>query len=205
MQEKIKNFFEEFAAEDYNKGDIIIFANMNLKSVYYIESGIVSEYDIAERGTRAILNTFKPGAFFPMSNAINAIDTPYFFEASGAVRVRKAPSGRVVEFLKNNPDVTYDLLQRTYRGTDGVLERLSEIMQGDAESRVLREIDIVKKRFGFELVGGGDHKLLKKLPELELAERTGLARETVSRAIKKLKASGKLSVQKSHFIISQSK
>ncbi len=204
MQEKIKKFFEEFATEDYHKGDIIIFANMNLKSVYYIESGTVVEYDIAARGTRAILNTFKPGAFFPMSNAINAVDTPYFFEASGPVRVRKAPAGRVIEFIKNNPDVTYDLLQRTYRGTDGVLERLSEIMQGDAESRVLREIDIVKKRFGFELVNGGAHQLLKKIPEMELAERTGLARETVSRAIKKLKASGKLRVQKGHFVIGQS-
>lgn len=205
MQEKINKFFEEFATEDYHKGDIIIFANMNLKSVYYIESGTVVEYDIAKHGTKAILNTFKPGAFFPMSNAINEVDTPYFFEASGPVKVRKAPSDRVVEFIKNNPDVTYDLLQRTFRGTDGVLERLSEIMQGDAESRVLREIDIVKKRFGFELVGGGAHQLLKKLPEMELAERTGLARETVSRAIKKLKTSGKLRVQKGYFVISQSK
>ena len=98
----------------------------------------------------------------------------------------------------------YDLLQRTYIGTDGVLERLLEMMQGDAESRVLREIDIVKKRFGFELLDEGAHQLLKKIPEMELAERTGLARETVSRAIKKLKASGKLRVQKGHYIISQS-
>lgn len=203
MQEKIKKFFEEFAVEEYHKGDIIIFANMNLKSVYYIESGSVIEYDIAARGTRAILNTFKTGAFFPMSNAINGIDTPYFFEASGPVKVRKAPAASVVGFVKNNPDVMYDLLQRTYRGTDGVLERLSEIMQGDAESRVMREIDIIKKRFGFELVDGGAHQLLRKIPELELAERTGLARETVSRAIKKLKASGKLRVQKGHYIISQ--
>ena len=204
MQEKIKQFFGDFPAEDYRKGEIIIFANMKLKSVYYIESGIVVEYDIAERGTRAILNTFKQGAFFPMSNAINEIDTPYFFEASGPVRVRKAPSSRVVEYIKNNPDVAYDLLQRTYRGTDGLLERLAEIMQGDAESRVLREIDIVKKRFGFDVVNGGAHQLLRKIPETELAERTGLARETVSRSIKKLKAAGRLKVQRGYFIVSQS-
>jgi CRP-like cAMP-binding protein len=205
MHEKIKQFFDEFGTEEYNKGDVIIFANMNLKSVYYIVAGSVVQYDIAERGTRAILNTFKPGAFFPMSNAINATDTPYFYEASDQVKVKKAPAARVVEFIKNNPDVTFDLLQRIYRGTDGVLERLSEIMQGDAESRVLREIDIIEKRFGYEPISGGAHQLLKKLPEMELAERTGLARETVSRAIKKLKASGRLRVQKGYFIISQSK
>ncbi len=201
MQEKIQKFFEEFAVEEYKKGDVIIFANIKLESVYYIESGTVIEYDIASRGTRAILNTFKSGAFFPMASAINKTDTPYFFEASESVQVRKAPSDRVVEFIKNNSDIMYDLLQRTFRGTDGVMERLSEMMQGDAESRVLREIDIIKKRFGSEAADDGSYRLLKKISEIDLAERTGLARETVSRAIKKLKMAGKLKVQKGRFII----
>ncbi len=205
MHEKIQKFFEEFATEEYQKGEMIIFANMNLKSVYYIESGTVIEYDIAPSGTRAILNTFKPHAFFPISNAINEIDTPYFYEASGPVTVRKAPALAVVEFIKKNPDVAYDLLRRIYRGTDGVLARLSEMMRGDAESRVLKEIDIIKKRFGFEVVDNGAEQLIKKVPEKELAERTGLARETVSRAIKKLKTSGQLKIQKGYIIISNSK
>lgn len=202
MQSKVKEFFEQFPLEEYRRGDIIIFAHMNLGAVYYIESGTVIEYDIAAKGTRTILNTFKPTAFFPMSNAVNDVDTPYFFEAEGTVKLRKAPSDQAVQFVKQHPDVLYDLLQRTYRGADGLLARLSEMMHGDAESRILQELDIIKQRFGYESIEAGD-LLMRKVSEIELAERTGLARETISRAIQKLKTKSGLKIQKGHFIIAR--
>jgi len=202
MQEKVKDFFGKFAVEEYRRGDIIIFAHMSLASVYYIESGTVIEYDIAAKGTRAILNTFEAKAFFPMSNVINNIETPYFFEAEGIVKLRKAPAEMVVHFVKQNPDVLYDLLQRIYQGTDDLLARLSEIMHGDAESRILQELEIIKKRFGIEAGVEGD-LLLKRVSEIELAERTGLARETVSRTLQKLKTKDVIKVQKGHFILRQ--
>ncbi len=200
MQSKVKEFFGQFPLAEYHKGDIIIFAHMSLSAIYYIESGTVIEYDIATKGTRTILNTFKAASFFPMSNAVNNVDTPYFFEAEGTVRLRVAPSDQVVRFVKQNPDVLYDLLQRTYRGADGLLARLSEMMHGDAESRILQELYIIKRRFGYEQTPSGD-LLARKVSEIELAERTGLARETISRAIQKLKTKKDLGIQKGHFVL----
>jgi CRP-like cAMP-binding protein len=200
IQEKVREFFQKFPIEEYRKGDIIIFANMNLSSVFYIETGTVAEYDIAAKGARTVLNTFKPEAFFPMSNAVNGVDTPYFFEAERPTRLHRAPAGEVVDFIKQNPDVLYDLLQRTYRGTDGLLARMSEIMHGDAESQILRELEIILMRFGSEPDEDGS-RLTRKVFEIELAERTGLARETVSRAIQRLKAKQLLQVKRGRYVL----
>lgn len=200
VQDKVKEFFGQFPITEHQKGDIVIFAHMSLSSICYVESGSVIEYDIDGKGTRNVLNTFKPKAFFPMSNAVNHADTPYFFEADSSVKIRKAPANMVVKFVKENPDVLYDLLQRTYRGTDGLLSRMAEMMHGDAESRVMRELNILMKRFGSDTVERGE-RLTQKITENELAERTGLARETVSRSLGKLKTKGSLSSDKGYLVI----
>lgn len=201
MQEKVSKFFDQFPITEYRKGDVVIFANTSLSSVYYIESGSVSQYDVDDRGKRHIINTFKAKAFFPMSNAVNNVDTPYFFDAEEkSVKIRKAPASLVVKFIKQNPDVLYDLLQRTYRGTDGLLAKLSELMHGDAESIVMKELYVLMKRFGSEPVEGGN-KLKRKVTETELAERTGLARETINRVIARLKDKGTLDQSRGYFVL----
>jgi CRP-like cAMP-binding protein len=199
-KDTIRDFFANYESADYVKGDIIIFARMNLESVFYLESGSVIEYDINSKGVRTILNTFKTGAYFPMSNAVNHIDTDYFFEANEKVRVIKAPAADVVEFIKSNPDIMLDLLQRVFRGADGLLARQVAMMQGDAGIRVMQELNIIAARFGSEPFEGGD-LLTKRVSEVDLSERSGLARETISRAIQKLKKNGQLKTHAGRFII----
>ncbi len=200
VQQQISDFFSSYPERFFKKGEIIIFAHMELSSVFHIKKGSVIQYDITPSGNRSILNTFKPGAFFPMSNAVNNIDTPYFFEADEDVIVRVCPAPDAVDFIKTHPDVLFDLLSRTYRGTDGLLLRLSELMHGDASSRILRELQILAKRFGTD-EKDGFVVLKKRISETQLAERTGLARETVSRAITRLKQEGSLTVSNGHFSI----
>jgi CRP-like cAMP-binding protein len=182
---KVKDFFEKYSRVEYEKHGVIIFANEKLDHVFYLESGVVNMYDISEKGNRSILNTFKPGAFFPMSNIINNVEPKYFFEADEKVTLRKASALDVIEFLKKNNDVMYDLLSRVYRGTDGLVSKIAELMQGDIGSRVLNELRICAARFGSEENEFG-YVLNQKITEAGLSERTGLARETVSRSIKKL-------------------
>ena len=191
VKNKIAEFFERYPERKHKKGDIVIFADMGLSSVYYLKKGSVIQYDISPSGGRSILNTFKPGAFFPMSNAVNQIDTPYFFEADEEVIVHVAPANDAVTFIKQHPDILFDLLSRTYRGTDGLLLRLSELMHGDATSRILRELHILANRFGKE-TEDNRIRLTKQISETQIAERTGLARETVSRIMKRLKQDGTL-------------
>ena len=200
IQDKVKEFFRQFPITEYRKGDIVIFAHMSLSSVCYIEAGSVAQYDIDGKGSRHVLNTFKSKAFFPMSNAINNVDTPYFFEAEGSVKIRKAPANMVVKFIKDNPDVLYDLLQRIYKGTDGLLARMAEMMHGDAESRIMKELYIMMYRFGSDDLGKG-LRLSRKITETGLAERTGLARETVSRALGRLKTKKIVEVDNGKYVI----
>lgn len=189
---KISNFFEKYPSRHYLAGQILVQANEDPTHVFHLLEGRVKQYDISYRGDEVVLNTFKPPAFFPMSYAINRTANIYFYETETEVELKLAPVDDAIDFLKSNPDVTYDLLSRVYRGADGLLGRLAHLMAGSARSRLLYELLIEARRFGTPRGKG----VAITLTESDIGAHAGLARETVSREIRKLKDEGLISVIK---------
>lgn len=183
LKKKLTDFFKDYSQRKYQRGETIIWAGDEPPGVIFLESGNASQYDISESGQKIVLNIFKPAAFFPMSWAINKTANKYFFEALSNIECRIAPSDAVVNYLRLDSDVAVDLLSRVYRGTDGLLQRVAELMIGTARSRLILELLISAHRFG-EVHADGSINLSVKTTEL--AQRTGMARETVSRELKKL-------------------
>ncbi len=183
VAKKVEDFFSSYPKRSYEQGEHLILADDDPVGVFYLLSGQVRQYDISGNGDEIVVNVFKPGAFFPMSWAVNRTPNEYFFAAASQVQVRIAPAAETVRFVKDNPSVLFDLLGRVYLGTDGLLRRLAHVMGGNAQSRLLFEIALQARRFGQPSSKG----FLVKLNESELGARAGLSRETVSRELKKLK------------------
>ncbi len=191
IPQKIAAFFEKYEGHSYEKGQVLLQSSDNPTGIMYIVSGKVKQYDVTDRGDEVILNVFKTPAFFPIAYAINRTPNEYFYEADSAIEIRLAPTDEVVAFLKDNPEVMYDLLGRVYRGTDGLLRRMSQLMSGTAYSRVIHELIIECRRFG-QRAGEGYHV---DLNESDIAERAGLSRESVNRAMRQLKLDGLISIK----------
>ncbi len=183
VAEKVDEFFSPYRVRKYSKGQILIFNGDQAEFVYYVISGRVKQYDVTYRGDEVILNVFKPPAFFPMSLAINKSDNPYTYEAETDIEIRQAPAADVVDFLENNPDVTFDLLARLYRGVDGLMSRMAHLMASSARGRLMFELLISCKRFGEQ---SQDGTYILEMNESDIGARAGLSRETVSREMKKL-------------------
>jgi CRP/FNR family transcriptional regulator, anaerobic regulatory protein len=183
VTDKIEKFFSQYRVRKYAKGQVLILNGDGTDNVYNVVEGRVKQYDVTYRGDEIILNTFKPPAFFPMSLAINKTDNPYIYEAETEIEVRQAPADEVVEFLKANPDVVFDLLSRVYRGVDGLIGRMAHLMASSAKGRLMYELLIECRRFGKDQPDGS---CVLEVNEKELGSRAGLSRETVSREMAKL-------------------
>ena len=103
-KQKIADFFKQYPLHTFKKRQIMLRPGEALPGVWYLVEGRVSQYDITSAGNEMVVNVFKPGAFFPMSSAINSTPNQYFFEASTKVIVRQAPAVDAVHFLQKNPD-----------------------------------------------------------------------------------------------------
>lgn len=184
MEDKVQHFFSQFPLRTYPKGQILIFADESPDHIFYLVKGKVRKYDVSYRGDEVIVNVFKPGSFFPMSWALNRTDNKFFYKTEEPTELHLVPADKAVDFLKSNPDVVLDLLSRMYRGMDGVLGRMVHLMAGSAKNRLAYEVLIECRRFGEK---GNTGACRLKITEIDLAARSGLTRETVSREIQKLK------------------
>jgi len=183
--QKVKKLYMNRPLLEYKKGSVIIMpSDEKLPSVTYIETGLVGQYDITSEGNKAMVNIYKPGAFFPISSVVNGTFNNYYFEAITDASVRQISAQQAEVFLKQNPLVVYDLLQRLYRGVDGVLRRMVLLLGETANTRLLYELFMFADRFGAKQPDGS---MVLDITAKELAQQTGLARETVSRELKKLK------------------
>lgn len=182
IQKKISDYFSQFKQQSYKKGEILVRAEDAPPGIFYLMEGAVKEYAISRSGEELVVNVFKPIAFFPMSWAINGTPNQFFFEAMTDVTLRRAPRDDVVTFIKHNPDILFDLLSRVFKGTDGLLTRMTYLMSGNAYGRLVAELLIYVKRFA-----KGQNKVNLTISEKDLAALTGMTRETVSREIRILK------------------
>lgn len=198
IADKIHAALSKYPKRQYPKGQIIVFADESPEHIYYIVKGKVIKYDISYRGDEVIVNIFKPPAFFPLSWAVNGSHNSYFYKTDDETELHVVPAEDAVKFLKDNPDVMYDLIQRIYRGTDGMLARMVQLMSGTAKSRLLHELVTEARRFG-EKQSDGSYKL--KLSESDLAARAGMSRETVNREIHKIKEAQLVKVEKNYIVV----
>lgn len=201
MQRKIEDFFQSYPLKRYKKGQIIVYADDDPQGIFFLESGDVRQYVISNSGDEVVVNVFKPPAFFPMSWAMNRTSNRYFFETASDTKLRIAPTEKTVQFIQENPDILFDLLARVYRGTDVLLRRMTHLMKGNARSRTMLELVIACQYFGTKQ---GDTHVVE-MAETELAARSGLTRETISRELHKLHKKGYITVTHKHIAINNMK
>jgi CRP/FNR family transcriptional regulator len=130
--------------------------------------------------------------------AMNKTPNRYFFKADEISEVRMAPADEVVAFIKQNPDVMFNLVSRLYSGIDSLLERIVYLMSGSARSRIIYELVIEANRFGTKIT---ENCYKIHISESDLGARVGVARETVSREVKHLKDKGLVEIVAGNIIL----
>lgn len=185
--DKTNKLFASGVTKFYSQGDIIVFAGEAPTGVMLLTEGVVEQYDITSEGNKLTVNMFRPGAFFPMSWAITKAPNKYFFAAFSGVTMKVIDADVAVQFLRENNDIAFDLLRRVYIGTDAIMSRLVLAASGVASERLIFELLTEAYRFGKM---SDDSHALVRIKQISLAERSGLARETVGRELHKLAGDG---------------
>lgn len=199
---KIEKFFAKYPSSFVDKGEILIHGYREQKSIHYLVSGRVKQYDIDSQGEEIIINTFGPADLFPIF-WMNSKDIKYyFFETTLPSQLRSAPFSDVIEFVINNSEVVYELMGRLCSDFNEIQQRITCLLKGNARKRTVFEILTECRRFG---------KRLKKdmwfvgLHEDELAKQAGLSRETINREIAKLKRLKLISITHKGLVINNMK
>ena len=186
VKQKLENFFSKYKYLKFKKGEILIRADDDPAGIFYLKTGTVRQYTISKEGEEQTLTLYKPIAYFPMMWAINNTLNTYYFEALTEVEVYRAPKEAVVDFIKKEPDVLYDLTSRIYSGMHGLLSRMEYLLFSSAYNKILFTLINNATRFGKQI----DGEIHLQMTHKDIAAFSGLTKETISREIKKLEEKG---------------
>lgn len=201
---KIDNFFAKYPSRFVDKGEILIHDYREQKSIHYLVSGRVKQYEINSQGEEIVINTFGATDLFPIFWINNNDDDVkyYFFETTLPSEFKSAPLDTVIDFIINNNEMVYELMGRLCSDFNDIQQRMTCLLKGNARKRTIFEILTECRRFGKKLKNGS---WFVGLHEDELAKQVGLSRETINREIAKLKRLKLISITHRGFIINNMK
>lgn len=199
IKNKLEKFFQQFPLLAFKKSGVILSAGDTPAGVYYLKKGLVRQYVLSKKGEILVIHIFRPGSFFMMMWAINNSPNTYYFDAITPVEVFRSPLSDVRHFIKNEPDILFDLTSRLLLGLEGLLKRVEYLILDSAYTKVVSLLSYFARNFG-EKNGEG---IIIKLPitHKEVASWIGTTRETASLQIEALKRKGFLTNKGRMFIV----
>lgn len=189
IYDKTNNYFKSYPLIRMRKGQAILAAEKEIPDIFWIRQGTIRMYQISENGAEITLHVFRAPAFLPIMFYLSRPEGEYYFQAVETVIARKAPAEEVVEFLKGNPDVLFDLVSRFADAITGLLLRIDQLSTKSAYQRVASLLLYLVQKAG-KPQPDGSYIIDMRLSQPDIAAWIGVARETVSHQIDKLRKNG---------------
>lgn len=205
VQKKLEQFFSNYRLLKFKKGEIIVRPDDPIFGIYLLKKGYIRQYVVSEDGGEITINIFRPISFIPMMLAISETENEhdfsvnehsfslnrYYFETASEVEVWRAPTDKTIDFVRNEPEVLFDLAKRFAAGLNGLSQRLEDLMFENAYKRVVSLLLYLSKRFGENQ--GNDLLINLPLTHKDISALVNLTRETTSRQLEKLTKRGVIS------------
>lgn len=188
LTKKLNDFFTQGKVAKYRRKEIILRAGEPIFGIFFLNKGNVRQYLISEEGEEVTIHLYRPGSFFPIMLLITDTPNRYYFEAETTAETYRLPPEEVIDFVKNNPDVLFDLTERFGQAVIGLSKRIEILAIGSVYSKVVSLLSYLAARFGEEKEG----QLVINLPltHNDIAAWIGAKRETVSRQMEALAKAG---------------
>ena len=188
IHDKLEAFFQAYPTVTVPARQAMLVQRQDDPDIFWIVNGAVRMYHIRDDGSEITLHVFRAPTFFPLMVELSRLPNNYFFQTTETVTAKKAPASQVIAFLKQNPDVLFDLTSRFADAIMGLLKRIEQLSAPQAEERVARLLFYFAEKFGKP---DGDTIVIDiHLTHDEIATWIGMARETVSHQIETLTKEG---------------
>lgn len=199
VEKKLDKFFGQYPLIKYKKGKIICTPETKIDNVLFVKSGYVRLYALSKDGEEFTVNFFNPVFYLSLIYAIYSINSPYYMETMTAVELYEVPKEDVISFIRNEPDLNFDLMLNVLEVFHKFMKNGQHLIQGTAYSKVASILLSLAESYG---VSKGNGAVLNfATTHRVLASLTGIARETTSLQILKLKEKGIIQNKGSFFII----
>lgn len=174
----------------FKKGEMILFQGEAPKFSYVVKRGIIKTYNLSSQGDEQLMHLNTAFDIFPfawlMGQGPSAL---YYYEALTDCELYCMPREQYLNFIKNDPVVLYQELEKSARRDVSETLRLNALLQPKASAKLINTLYYLAKTHG-TVLKNKHVRLDIILTQQDLANLTGLTRETVAIELNNLKRQG---------------
>jgi CRP/FNR family transcriptional regulator len=200
--QKLQKVFSQYEEVTFKKGHIIEQPGDTYQYLYYITEGYVKLYSLSWNGQELILNIFPPNAYFYVLFPSSLENTEFYFSTLTSVRCKRAPRGDIVSYVKQNPDILFQLLEKVHQfGIEGLYKRMESLVFGNTRSKVATVLLTLAERFGQKDPITKEIVIEIPLTHKDIASLAGITRETTTHEMIKFKKEQAIIMKERNIVI----
>lgn len=183
----------------FDTGEVIYSPFSDKQLVHVIERGYVLAGTDEDSGKHRIHLIYGPGAYFPVITAFRDRPQRATYQALTPVTVTYLTTREFRDKLDDDPQFCRNILDKTVDQLAIFADRIIDLQLTALENKLLNRLQTLAFQHGAETSKG--MVLPYKLKHHQLADMMGVERESISRALNKLKASNALDIDSRGYIV----
>jgi CRP-like cAMP-binding protein len=204
----VEELFENSRLKVYPKNQLIHYQGDPMTYVYLVREGYLKAYAILDSGDTRTILILGPGDMFPLSFS-ESLDwsnyqIQYFYQTLSEVKIQALPSEMLKERIDKNSKMMRAYMTYLAASNEAIMNQLEVMKNKKAIDKVGMLLPYLVKKAAKE-VKPGVFELQLKLSHQELADLSGVTRETTTTLIKQLEKEGVIDQSNNHWVVNLKK
>jgi len=176
-----------YPVTSYKEGTVLLLKGDTPTDIYLIEQGLVEVYSITPSGSKRQVSVHGRGEDLPIGYSTGlAKQVEYFYEVySRECTIRRIPRLKFLQILRSDNELLYRLYAQQESQLRMLLAHINALEHSHAQDKVAFMLMAMAEKFKIRFRPYGP-SLNLTVTQQEIANQTGLTRETTSSELKKL-------------------
>lgn len=192
LPEELVKICQQHPIQKRDTGEPILYQGEVPRHAYILTEGIVKVYDIGGAGDEKIINFMSVGDLLPPAWVFKKAPVSlYYYDAFTPCSFYRVPREELLDTIKNIPAVTNFMFEHYAKSFVGSLLEINALEQSKGSEKIIHMLQYLLMRFPSQSnPNEGWERIDLRITHQELANMTGLTRETTSTELNKLRRKG---------------
>jgi CRP/FNR family transcriptional regulator len=200
----VEQLFAEGRERTYPKNQLIHYQGDPLSHIYLIKNGFIKAYTILDSGDTRTILLLGPGDIFPISFSSSMDWTEYtiryFYQTLCDTEVRVLPSDILKDRIDSDPELLGTYMTYLSASNEAIMTQLEVMKNKKAIDKVEMLLPYLISKAG-KKIKPDVYELQLKMSHQEIADLSGVTRETTTTLIKELENRGVIDQGHGHWRI----
>lgn len=187
---QVADLFKDSALKGYPKGQMMYYEGDSIELLHCLETGYVKVYNISHGGSERIIFIYGPGDVFPLMSYLRGDSgLHWFYSTMTNVSLRSIRPGVLMDRMRNDIYVGEALANYAISISDEFIQRIEMLSVNDSKRKIVALLAFLVKKTG---IGKPHCEIGVPITQQDMADMSGLTRESTSRQLVHLRSVGLL-------------